>query len=392
VEAKTRDLKASEERYKRLVESAQDIIFLADREGRFLSLNRYGANFLSGALLYSEAQETPKMQATNDTAGKFIGNPVVAFFPADGSFNPQLINEIWQTGRPRIVEHTFRLGNHEFWLSTQLIAIKDDHGQVQGVLGISRDITEKKEIEKQMVNTEKLASLGLLAAGVAHEINNPLAVILGYCDYLLQKIPEGDKTHKILEKIDKQGNHCKKIVENLLSFSRYTEHSDTISEINANLENVLAVVENNLMIKKVHLEKFLEANLPRVQADPVKLQQVFLNLINNAMAAMPGGGTLSVVSRWDVPNNKIEVIISDSGSGIQKEDRGRIFDPFFTTKKVGEGTGLGLTVSYGIIQHYQGTINFDTKTAEEDPDNHGTSFKVILPVHQFKKTGEKKGA
>ncbi|HMK64836.1 MAG TPA: ATP-binding protein, partial [Thermodesulfobacteriota bacterium] len=272
------------------------------------------------------------------------------------------------------------------------IAIKDDQLQVQGVLGISRDITEKKEIEKQMVNTEKLASIGLLAAGVAHEINNPLAVILGYCDFLLQKISPEDKTHKILEKITKQGNHCKKIVENLLGFSRYTEHSDTISGINDNLGNILAVVENNLMIKKIHLEKYLENNLPRVQADPVKLQQVFLNLINNAIAAMSGGGTLRIASVLDVPNGKVEVTIADSGSGIQKENRGRIFDPFFTTKKVGEGTGLGLTVSYGIIQHYQGTISFETKTVEEDPIGHGTSFKVILPVHHFKKTGEKKGA
>ena len=107
---------------------------------------------------------------------------------------------------------------------------------------------------------------------------------------MLDKIPEDDKTHKVLEKIERQGNHCKKVVENLLSFSRYTEHSDTISDINLNLETVFAVVENNLMIKKVHLKKELEANLPRVKADPVQLQQVFLNLINNAVAAMPKGG------------------------------------------------------------------------------------------------------
>jgi len=391
VEAKTRDLKTSEERYKRLVEGAQDIIFSADREGCFLSLNQYGANFLSGSLLTLE-QGTSTIRHYEDNSGRFIGKPLGDFFPANGAFNPKLLSEIWQTGRPRTVEHSLPLGGHEFWLSTQLIAIKDDHRQVQGVLGISRDITEKKEIEKQMVNTEKLASIGLLAAGVAHEINNPLAVILGYCDFLLQKISPEDKTHKILEKITKQGNHCKKIVENLLGFSRYTEHSDTISEINDNLQNILAVVENNLMIKKIHLEKYLENNLPRVQADPVKLQQVFLNLINNAIAAMSGGGTLRIASVLDVPNGKVEVTIADSGSGIQKENRGRIFDPFFTTKKVGEGTGLGLTVSYGIIQHYQGTISFETKTVEEDPIGHGTSFKVILPVHHFKKTGEKKGA
>jgi two-component system, NtrC family, sensor kinase len=389
VENKTKDLQRSEERYKKLVEGAQDIIFSVDREGRFLSLNRYGANFLSGKLFDPEG--APQTRHYEDHTEKFLGKELVEFFPSDGFFQPQLLDEIWETGRPKTLEHTLKIGLAEAWLNTQLIAIKDDEGQVQGVLGISRDITEKKKIEKQMINTEKLASLGLLAAGVAHEINNPLGVILGYCDYMLDKIPADDKTHKVLEKIERQGNHCKRIVENLLSFSRYTEHSDTISDINLNLETVLAVVENNLMIKKVQLKKELEANLPRVKADPVQLQQVFLNLMNNAVAAMPKGGLLTVNSRWDIFSDKVQVIISDTGTGIKKEHREKIYDPFFTTKKVGEGTGLGLTVTYGIINHYQGSIHLETKTEEEDPLNHGTSFTVTLPVYHSKRETEKKG-
>jgi two-component system, NtrC family, sensor kinase len=392
VENKTKDLQRSEERYKKLVEGAQDIIFSADREGRFLSLNRYGANFLSGKLFDPESQDILQTRHFDNLLDQFIGKELIEFFSPDGSFHPQLLDEIWQTGRPKTLEHNLKIGTNDVWLNTQLIAIKDDEGQVQGLLGISRDITEKKKIEKQMINTEKLASLGLLAAGVAHEINNPLGVILGYCDYMLDKIPADDKTHKVLEKIERQGNHCKKIVENLLSFSRYTEHSDTISDINVNLENVLAVVENNLMIKKVHLKKELEANLPRVKADPVQLQQVFLNLMNNAVAAMPKGGVLTVISRWDIFNDKVEVLIGDSGTGIRKEHREKIYDPFFTTKKVGEGTGLGLTVTYGIINHYQGSIHLETKTEEEDPINHGTSFTVTLPVYHSKREVEKKGA
>ncbi len=392
VENKTKDLQRSEERYKKLVEGAQDIIFSADREGRFLSLNQYGAKFLSGKLFDPESQEIFQTRHYEDHTEKFLGKELVDFFPSDGFFHPQLLDEIWQTGRPKTLEHNLKIGGNDIWLNTQLIAIKDDGGQVQGVLGISRDITEKKKIEKQMINTEKLASLGLLAAGVAHEINNPLGVILGYCDYMLDKIPEDDKTHKVLEKIERQGNHCKKVVENLLSFSRYTEHSDTISDINLNLENVFSVVENNLMIKKVQLKKELEANLPRVKADPVQLQQVFLNLMNNAVAAMPKGGTLTVLSRWDIYADKVEVVVADTGTGIMKEHREKIFDPFFTTKKVGEGTGLGLTVTYGIIDHHQGTIHLDTKTEEEDPVNHGTRFTVTLPVYHSKRDGEKKGA
>lgn len=392
VEEKTRDLQRSEKQYKKLVEGAQDIIFSADQEGRFTSINRYGAKFLSGNLQDPDHQASSQSLHYDEQAEKFIGRELRDFFIPNGSFQPQIINDIWQTGRPKAIEHSLKIGAEDYWLSTQLIAIKDDQGAVQGVLGISRDITEKKKIEKQMINTEKLASLGLLAAGVAHEINNPLGVILGYCDYMLDKVPPEDKIHKMLEKIERQGNHCKKVVENLLSFSRYTEHSDTISDINTNLENVLAVVDNNLMIKKIHLKKKLETGLPRVKADPVQLQQVFLNLVNNAVAAMPTGGALSVETKWDVYSDKIQVFISDSGTGIQKEHRGRIYDPFFTTKKVGEGTGLGLTVTYGIIHHYQGAISFESKTEEEDPVNHGTGFTVTLPVYHSKRGGEKKGA
>ncbi len=392
VENKTKDLQRSEERYKKLVEGAQDIIFSADREGKFLSLNRFGANFLSGNLFDPKSQEILQSRHYDDLTQQFIGKELTDFFTPNGSFHPQLFDEIWNTGRPKTLEHSLKIGANEVWLNTQLIAIKDDEGRVQGLLGISRDITEKKKIEKQMINTEKLASLGLLAAGVAHEINNPLGVILGYCDYMLDKIPKDDKTHKVLEKIERQGNHCKKVVENLLSFSRYTEHSDTISDINLNLETVLSVVENNLMIKKVHLKKELEGNLPRVKADPVQLQQVYLNLMNNAVAAMPKGGILTVTSRWDIFNDKVEVIIADTGTGIKKEHREKIYDPFFTTKKVGEGTGLGLTVTYGIIDHYQGAIHLETTTEEEDPINHGTSFTVTLPVYHSKREAEKKGA
>jgi signal transduction histidine kinase/uncharacterized membrane-anchored protein YhcB (DUF1043 family) len=391
VEKKTKDLQLSEEQYKKLVEGAQDIIFSSDRQGRFLSLNRYGINFLSGKSFDPETNDSPQTRHYDSKAQTFVGKGLVEFFPPDGSFHPQLIEEIWQTGRPKAIEHNLKIGLNDIWLNTQLIAIKDDQGQVQEVLGISRDITEKKKIEKQMINTEKLASIGLLAAGVVHEINNPLGVILGYCDYMLDKVPEEDKVHKILKKIEKQGNHCKKIVENLLSFSRYTEHSDTISDINANLENVIAVVENNLMIKKVHLKKELEPNMPKVQGDPVQLQQVFLNLINNAVAAMPGGGNLTIRTAWNIGNDKVEVLITDTGSGIKKEHQGRIFDPFFTTKKVGEGTGLGLTVSYGIISHYKGNITFESLTKEEDPEKHGTSFIVTLPVFHTKRVAEKKG-
>ncbi len=391
IKAKTADLIRSEKRYKGLVESAQDLIFSVDRSGHFLSLNRYGVYFLSGHLLDGENRAGGPNAHYAETAENFLGKSIFDYFGSKSAFNPNLIDAVWNTGRPRIFEQTIRIDSQECWLSTQLIALKDEEGQVLGILGISRDITEKKKIEQQMINTEKLASLGLMSAGVAHEINNPLGVILGYCDYMLEKLPPEDKFHQILKKIERQGEHCKKIVENLLSFSRYSDHTEDVSDVNANLETVLNVVQNNLLIKKVQLIKDLEPGLPKVKIDPIQLQQVILNLINNAVAAMPQGGILTVATECTGGLERVKILVLDTGTGIREEHRQRIFDPFFTTKKVGEGTGLGLTVSYGIITHYQGTITMETKTEDEDPQHHGTRFTVTLPVYHSKRGVPEKG-
>jgi signal transduction histidine kinase len=389
IKNKTKDLRDSEERYKKLVESAQDLIFSINRNGEFLSINNFGADFLSGALFdpnhpvgsshYSELSQT------------FFGKSIFNYLPPEGPFDPQTIEEIWKSGRGKAFEHPLQIGNRSVSLNTQLRVIKDEAGGVQGILGISRDITEKKKIEQQMFNTEKLASLGLMSAGVAHEINNPLAVILGYCGYMLEKLPPEDKFHRILQKIERQGENCKKIVENLLSFSRYSDHTEDVSDINANLETALNVVQNNLLIKKVQLIKDLEPGLPKVKIDPIQLQQVLLNLINNAVAAMPQGGTLTIAAEWAVGSERMKILIADTGTGIRKENRERIYDPFFTTKQVGEGTGLGLTVTYNIITHYGGAITMETKTAEEDPVHHGTAFTVTFPVYRTRRGIDPKG-
>jgi signal transduction histidine kinase len=391
IKHKTKDLQESEERYKKLVESAEDLIYSLDREGRFLSLNYYGAAFLheTGDKAGSEVDWVKQGQANGPKT--FLGQKIFQVFGISEDFNPLVIEEVWQRGKPKVIEHVVRIADNEHWLHTQLIAIKNDQGLVQAVLGISRNVTEKKKIEKQMMNTEKLASLGLLAAGVAHEINNPLGIILGYCEYLIEKTPPEEKAYKILEKIERQGNQCKRIVENLLSFSRYSEHYDDISDVNAHLENILDVVQNNLMIKKVQVNLSLGKELPRIKADPIQLKQVFMNLISNAMGAMPEGGALTLSTGWEADTDRVKIVIADTGTGIRKENRERIFDPFFTTKQVGEGTGLGLTVTYNLVTHYGGTIRMETKTVEEDPVHHGTAFTVTFPVYHPRRGINSKG-
>jgi two-component system NtrC family sensor kinase len=250
---------------------------------------------------------------------------------------------------------------------------------VEQVLVMARDITDRHHMENQMAQTEKLASLGTLAAGVAHEINNPVGVMLGFTELLLDKLPSGSKEHEMLKTIERQGLNAKRIVENLMTFARQPAKHEDFTDLNQDIANVLDLVKNNLLTKKVDLDIRLGKDLPRVRGDAGELQQVFLNLINNAVAAMPGGGKLTVITKINPYNHLVEAILADTGTGIPNKYADRIFVPFFTTKKVGEGTGLGLAVSYAIVNKYGGIIRFESRAAEDGVEGPtGTTFFVDL--------------
>jgi signal transduction histidine kinase len=272
------------------------------------------------------------------------------------------------------------MNGNEFWLSTNFSGLQDEYGKVTSILGISRDITERRKMEEQMYHTEKLASLGTMAAGVAHEINNPLAIILGFTEMLAEKVPSDSEFYEILKTMEKQGLNAQRIVSNLLSFARFSEPKEEEIDMNQNIEAVLAVESNTINLNNISLQKDLSQLLPIVKGDPGELQQVFFNIISNAISAMKnGGGLLKIVTRPLDSGKNIEIRISDTGTGIKKEHRTKIFDPFFTTKKVGEGTGLGLAISYALVSKHGGTIYYETKTEEESKET-GTTFIVILPA------------
>ncbi len=239
-----------------------------------------------------------------------------------------------------------------------------------------------------MINMEKLASVGTLAAGVAHEINNPMTVILGFAEHLLGQTEDLPDIHETLQVIEEEGLRCKKIVENLLTFARAPERTETRADITPLLEKTLAVVKNTLLTKKIRLETSFAPNLPMAAGDPSELQQVFINLINNARDAMKGGGILKVVTQPAPDGKRLAIEFSDTGAGIPREAQTKIFDPFFTTKKTGEGTGLGLSMSYGIITKFGGNIIFTTFPADEYPEKHGTTFTVYLPIAPDPEAGE----
>jgi len=233
-------------------------------------------------------------------------------------------------------------------------------------------VTQRERLEEQITQNEKLTSLGLLAAGVAHEVNTPLAVISNYIQMLAKQMPEGDPRQSIIDKIVKQTFRASEIVNNLLNFSRTGAAEVSSVDVNRVVEETLSLVAHPLKTARIQVVKELGKSLPAVHGSANKLQQVFLNLFLNARDAMPGGGMLEV--RTSAENGSVEVEIADTGAGIAREDINRIFDPFFTTKSNGRGTGLGLSVSYGIIKEHAGKIDVRSTPGK------GTSFHVEFPA------------
>jgi signal transduction histidine kinase len=248
---------------------------------------------------------------------------------------------------------------------------------------------ELKQTQSRLVQSGKMAAVGELAAGVAHELNNPLAGILGYAQYALEKMKkrtsdvvkceDHPQITQYIEYIERESKRCKTIVQNLLKFSRASKTEMAEVDINDVIKETLIFNEHQLTINNILLNKNLLHNLPKVKGNANQLQQVFTNIVINAQKAMPGGGQLDITSRYvngDSGSGNIEVDVRDTGCGIPKESLGKIFDPFFTTRKVGEGTGLGLSLSYGIIKDHGGEIKVKSEV------NEGSTFTVILPEYK----------
>ena len=245
---------------------------------------------------------------------------------------------------------------------------------------------ELRETQQQLIQSEKMASVGQLAAGVAHEINNPLGTILLYSHMILEKLEGKDTRKEELETIAKEATRCRDIVRGLLDFARQRKLQVENVDVNKILEEVLSLVAAQPSFRRVELLKTLDPSLPATGGDPVQLKEVFLNIFSNAGEAMPEGGRVAVSSRFlEGGANQIEVTIQDSGQGIPQENLDKIFMPFFTTKKIGQGTGLGLAIAYGIVKMHRGAIEVKSKVGE------GTTFWVKLPASPSAKSQETVG-
>ena len=358
VNQRTEELSKSEEKYRRIFEGSMDIIMVLDLQGRFLDINQAGLSILG----YPSRDEL----ISNATFADLIVEPPDPY---------QLMEEIAIAGFCKDLECRVqnRDGENRTWLLSLTVSRKTD-GKVGGFEGIAKDITHRKKMEQQLLQADRLASLGELSAGVAHEVNNPLGMILGYTQLLLRNEPENTQDFQDLKIIEKHARNCKTIVEDLLKFARNAETKKGALQVNDLLCQVISVVEHQFKLDNVTIETKLDAFIPGLCADGEKLKQVFMNLLMNAKQAMEGQGHIQISTDYRSSRNEVAVVVEDTGSGIPADIIKKIFDPFFTTKSTGEGTGLGLSVSYGIIKDHLGEIEVQSTPGK------GSTFTITFPV------------
>ncbi len=352
VEQRSREIEATKRYLEDLLENANDVIYTLDTEQRFTYVNSkvswwgyrkedlIGRPYLS---LLSKRHRGRRLKSTLDIGAKQVYE----------------VEVLCRTGDTRTV-------------TVSVSPLCDPQGRIHGVLGIARDITDTKKLEQRIRNSEKLASVGKLAAGVAHEINNPLGGILN-CLYNLRKgVLSAARQGEYLTSIEDGLRRVQKIVRQLLDFSQQHEPEFTPANINEVVERVLVLTEHALAAKKIGLAKQLQGDLPALMVDRHMMEQVLMNLILNAVQAIKDGGTITI--RTHAQNGDCEVAIEDTGCGIPPHVLPHIFDPFFTTKGTGEGTGLGLSVSLGIVERHGGRILVESEVGK------GSVFTVCLPL------------
>jgi len=386
------EIRRSEEKYRSLFEESKDVIFISTPEGKFIDINPAGVELFG----YQSREELLQIDIPHDL---YVN-------PADRESLVQTLND---QGYVKDREVTLkRKDGKQVIVLESVTAGRDESGKIVAFRGTMRDVTEQKRLEQQLIQSQKMESIGTLAGGIAHDFNNILAIILGYASRLkkvvypratasaqaeltpgLQSLnPElRSKLTQSLEEIHKAVQRGAKLVQQLLTFARKTDVSFEPVDVNSVIDDLLRMLTETFP-KTINFSVKLDRKIPSINADSNQLHQALLNLCLNARDAMPGGGTL-FISTCSISNGSIyqkfpeaeakkyiHIAVSDTGVGMDDETRIRIFEPFFTTKERGKGTGLGLAVVYGIVKNHNGFIEVESTRGK------GTSFSLYLPVVQ----------
>jgi len=351
------EVRRAERHLASVVDSAYDLVVSMDSEGRILTWNRAAertsgfrpevvkGQYLPG-LCVEEDQQKMKSWLTQLTRGQFAKKSIEINLRTKGGEEVPIS-----------------------WVGSRML---DDEHRTVGLVAVGRDLTERKRLEAQLIQSAKLTSLGVMAGGIAHEIRNPLAISSAAAQLLLERPEDEELREGAVKRIHSGIQRASYIIENLLKFARPPEERMVSMDISEALEETLSLLANQLKVQRVELRKDFAPDLPQVVGNKSLLQQVFSNMILNACNAMPEGGTLTVATL--ATKAGVEIRFADTGVGVPPEHLVAIFDPFFTTMPVGKGTGLGLSISYSIIQQHQGTIEVESQ------EGQGSTFIVRLPV------------
>ncbi|MEA3358511.1 MAG: PAS domain S-box protein [Thermodesulfobacteriota bacterium] len=360
------DLKKTKEFLEKIIESSVNAIVVADMKGVLILMNESARKIFGYSDQIAVGKSIAQYHYTPGGARSIMKKLRSTDYGGVGRLNSTKSSIINSSNEEISVELT--------------ASIIYENGKEIASMAIFQDLRPKIEAEKnlekarmQLVQSDKLASVGRLAAGVAHEINNPLGGITMYSHLALEDLSEDASAFVNLQKIISQTERCKKIVKGLLDFSRQHEPEIKSIDVNDIIDEILSLVETQSLFQNIEVNKLLDENIPSIMGDQSQLQQVFMNLALNAAEAMEDGGKLTVESSF-IGDNSVEIKFTDTGYGISPEDMGKIFEPFFTTKSEKSGTGLGLAVSHGIITKHQGTISVESNGKD------GTTFKIKLPA------------
>ena len=368
------ELREANEFFLNLIESSVDGIMVTDMKGNIIIFNK-GAEVLTGHTAEEVIGKVHITQIYPEGVAKEIMKKLRSpEYGGIGKFIPSQLNIVNKYGE-------------EIPIQLSATLIYDGEGKEVASVGIFTDLRPRlmmenklQETHLQLVSSEKMASLGKLAAGIAHEINNPLGGILIYSSLMMEDLPEGDPKRGDLARIVQETSRCKDIVKSLLEFARQTEPKMEPTDINRAITDGLFFLENQALFHNIKIIKNLDPFLPFVRGNASQLKQVLINIIVNAAEAMHGNGTFTITSYPSPDRKGIILEFTDTGEGISEENLTRIFDPFFTTKEVGKGTGLGLATSYGIIEDHGGRISVRSKVGE------GTTFTIELPTYPEEQT------
>lgn len=361
-------LQEQRQRLKMVLDATPDFVFLQDSHSKYLAVNK----------AYCKLVGKREDEIIGLTDFDLFPHPWAERFRREDQ-------KILETGRPLVREGKVKDGKGSRLCHIVKIPVYNDDGRVAGLHCSGRDITEFKQVQDRAMQAQKMEAIGQLTAGVAHEINTPLGIILGYAQLLLEDIDSGSQTHEDLKTIEKHAKICRKIVSDLLRFSRHTESTMGSLNINETIEDVLSVAEHTFNLERVTLVRQYDPGLPPIEGDKEKIKQAVINLANNAFDAIGKDGEITVSTHYDQGSNEVVIQVTDNGAGIPPETQGRIFDPFFTTKPVGKGTGLGLSVTFGIVEEHGGKIEVESplnpeKSSADHSVRSGTAFVIRLPV------------